>query len=130
MVDFASTVMSEKDGTPQKLAARLEKENEKLPLADRYDSLRLGTLLRSAVGKSTWARARKCSEKFEEQCALNDWKPEEMTLERIDRMHMSHTLDQLKIFLESIFNRQLLLAKKNGPPYELTYEIKHVKITP
>ena len=94
MVEFTSTVMSEKDGTPKKLAARLEKEKDNLPLADRYDSLRLGTLLQSAVYKSTWARARKCSEKFEAQRVLNDWKHEEMTQERIERMMKSRVSER------------------------------------
>ena len=65
VTEFASIIMTEKDETPQKLADRLTKENQKLRAEEQYDSHRLVTLMRSAMSRSTWSKARKCIEKFE-----------------------------------------------------------------
>ena len=86
VTEFGAIIMTEKDETPQKLSDRLSKENQKLPAEVQYDSLRLGTLMRSAMSKSTWSKARKCTEKFEEGRVTNSWDPKTMDLAFVTRM--------------------------------------------
>ena len=82
---FGSIVMTKEDVSPQVLAARLERENEKLAEEDKYSDLRLGTLLISAISKSTWEKAKICYSKFEMAQAAQDWKPDQMTLGFIEK---------------------------------------------
>jgi hypothetical protein len=56
VTEFASIIMTEKDETPQKLADRLTKENQKLRAEEQYHSHRLATLMRSAMSRSTWSK--------------------------------------------------------------------------
>jgi hypothetical protein len=55
---FGSIVMTKEDVSPQVLAARLERENEKLADEDKYSDLRLCTRLISAISKSSWDKAK------------------------------------------------------------------------
>ena len=82
---FGSIVMTKEDVSPQVLAARLERENEKLADEDKYSDLRLGTLLISAISKSSWDKAKACYSKFEMAQAAQDWKPDQLTLGFIER---------------------------------------------
>ena len=82
---FGSIVMTKEDVSPQVLAARLERENAKLAKEDKYSELRLGTLLISAISKSSWDKAKICYSKFEMAQAAQDWKPEIMTLGFIEK---------------------------------------------
>jgi hypothetical protein len=77
--------MTKEDVSPQVLAARLERENVKLAKEDKYSELRLGTLLISAISKSSWDKAKICYSKFEMAQAVQDWKPEIMTLGFIEK---------------------------------------------
>ena len=82
---FGSIVMTKEDLSPQVLAARLERENAKLAKEDKYSELRLGTLLISAISKSSWDKAKICYSKFEMAHAAQDWKSEMMTLGFIEK---------------------------------------------
>ena len=82
---FGSIVMTKEDVSPQVLAARLERENAKLAKEDKYSELRLGTLLISAISKSSWDKAKICYSKFEMAQAAQDWKSEMMTLGFIEK---------------------------------------------
>ena len=82
---FGSIVMTKEDVSPHVLAARLERENAKLAKEDKYSELRLGTLLISAISKSSWDKAKNCYSKFEMAQAAQDWKPEIMTLWFIEK---------------------------------------------
>jgi hypothetical protein len=77
--------MTKEDVSPQVLAARLERENVKLAKEDKYSELRLGTLLISAISKSSWDKAKICYSKFEMAQAAQDWKPAQMTLGFIEK---------------------------------------------